>query len=230
MPILGISTCHKYPNYHYDDKKLVEAFQAVEPSIELQAFDWRLWNQEKWYERVSAVLIRSMWDYHEHLEEFVSWLADVQNRGILLINPVEVVLWNTNKEYLFQVQSWGIPIMPSFRVHEHVPYPLVIKPFVSAGSRDTQIVNSDEELHAFYSLHSIDPNTDTRFFKQPFSENVKGEGEWSCLFFGKKYSHTIRKIPKEGEWRVQEEFGGSIKGGRCIGARMGFCRASLPVF
>ena len=45
---------------------------------------------------------------------------------------------------------------------------------------------------------------------QPFRQKIFSEGELSFHFFNGNYSHTVRKIPKGGDYRVQEEHGGTI--------------------
>jgi hypothetical protein len=38
---------------------------------------------------------------------------------------------------------------------------------------------------------------------------VAEEGEWSLVFLGGEYSHAVLKRPAAGDFRVQEEFGGT---------------------
>jgi hypothetical protein len=45
---------------------------------------------------------------------------------------------------------------------------------------------------------------------QPFREKILTEGEFSYHFFHGQFSHAIQKIPKDGDYRVQEEYGGNI--------------------
>jgi len=40
--------------------------------------------------------------------------------------------------------------------------------------------------------------------------SILEEGELSLFFFGGEFSHAIRKVPKPGDFRVQEEHGGEI--------------------
>jgi hypothetical protein len=49
---------------------------------------------------------------------------------------------------------------------------------------------------------------------QEFLEEVQSQGEWSLIFFSGQFSHAIMKTPKPGDFRSQEEFGGSIKNTR----------------
>src|SRR5690606_38082218 len=44
---------------------------------------------------------------------------------------------------------------------------------------------------------------------QQFIREVTTDGEWSLVFFGSDFSHAVRKRPKQGDFRVQIEHGGS---------------------
>jgi hypothetical protein len=44
---------------------------------------------------------------------------------------------------------------------------------------------------------------------QRFINEVLTIGEWSLLFFNNEFSHAVIKLPKVGDFRVQEDFGGS---------------------
>ena len=48
------------------------------------------------------------------------------------------------------------------------------------------------------------------FVVQPFIENITTEGEFSLFHFGDQYSHAIQKVPRRGDFRVQEEHGSQI--------------------
>lgn len=74
---------------------LADALRKAGAEVEILAWDdcsvsWR---------RFDAVLLRSTWDYTERLPEFLSWCehAATQTR---MLNPAEVVKWNTDKHYL----------------------------------------------------------------------------------------------------------------------------------
>ncbi len=44
---------------------------------------------------------------------------------------------------------------------------------------------------------------------QQFQTAVLSEGEWSLVFLGGEASHTVLKNALPGDFRVQEEFGGT---------------------
>lgn len=43
---------------------------------------------------------------------------------------------------------------------------------------------------------------------QQFLPFVNIEGEWSLMYFDRRYSHAVLKAPKTGDYRVQTRFGG----------------------
>lgn len=44
---------------------------------------------------------------------------------------------------------------------------------------------------------------------QPFRPQVTVEGEWSLIFLGGSFSHAVLKTAAQGDFRVQESFGGA---------------------
>ena len=61
---------------------------------------------------------------------------------------------------------------------------------------------------------------------QPFVHTVTDHGEVSLFHFGARLSHAIRKTPKPGDFRVQEEHGGQL---RAIRPEPALCRAAEGV-
>ena len=45
---------------------------------------------------------------------------------------------------------------------------------------------------------------------QPFIDSILDDGEYSLFYFIGEYSHAIQKKPKQGDFRVQEEYGAEI--------------------
>jgi hypothetical protein len=45
---------------------------------------------------------------------------------------------------------------------------------------------------------------------QQFMPQIVEQGEWSLVFFDKQFSHAFLKQPKAGDFRVQNDFGGTI--------------------
>jgi glutathione synthase/RimK-type ligase-like ATP-grasp enzyme len=85
---------------------------------------------------------------------------------------------------------------------------LVIKPAISAAAFQTfkilnNQINEKEEL-----FQQLIKNRD--MLVQPFFETVSEFGEASLMIFDGKFSHAILKKAKEGDFRVQDDFGGTV--------------------
>ena len=57
-------------------------------------------------------VLRSTWDYSLRLQEFLRWVDRASARTTLL-NPANVVRWNTDKHYLAHLARAGVPVVPS---------------------------------------------------------------------------------------------------------------------
>src|SRR5437762_11455387 len=45
---------------------------------------------------------------------------------------------------------------------------------------------------------------------QKFIPEIRTNGEWSFIFLAGRFSHAVSKQPKEGDFRVQQRFGGYL--------------------
>jgi glutathione synthase/RimK-type ligase-like ATP-grasp enzyme len=202
-----ILTSKDLPNLCPDDKNLTKELSRL--SIETQIC---IWNQDIIPDN-SMVLIRTIWDYSLHEHEFKNLLNDFKKRNIICINPIETLLWNMDKTYLKELYDLGASCVPTdilkkFSLeclnHSKVQYPLVIKPLVGGGGLDTFKLDSKE--------HGINLNSliDKDVIVQPFMESIVELGEISFVYFDGKFSHSLLKRAKKGEFRVQDDHGGSV--------------------
>ena len=85
----------------------------------------------------------------------------------------------------------------------------MLKPRISATAYRTQLVTKDDAPAAqmlFDELHR-GPGV----MLQKYIDSITTEGEWSLIFFGGTFSHAIIKQPKPGDFRVQNDFGGTAR-------------------
>ena len=165
---------------------------------------------------VDALVLRSTWDYHLRLPEFLAWVDAVEAAGIPLLNPPGTIRWNVDKKYLLEVEARGVAIVPTRHAARGSGVGLpallrdvgwteaVVKPSVSGGAFETWRAGPSEADAVRFArqLERMD------CLVQPFVPELVSEGEWSLLFFGGAYSHAVVKRPGRGDFRVQEEFGG----------------------
>jgi len=197
-----------------DDKLLVELLKKEGFEIEVLAWD----NDHVAWEQFSQVVIRSTWDYHYRVDEYKAWLARLAQKGISLWNPSEIVTWNIDKRYLLELKDKGIPIIPTVLIEQGQKYDLpiilaqhdwqevIIKPAIGASAY--QIFKAAKENVSSFQLKMDEILLKSAVLVQLFMPQVQTEGEYSFIFIGGRYSHTVLKRPQPHEFRVNGKFGG----------------------
>lgn len=215
MPRIALATSSKYPSLTDDDRLLVQPLrnrksQAV-PAIWDQPRDWSLYD---------AVIIRSCWDYHLQPEKFLNWIASLETARIPVFNSGQIVRWNADKIYLRDLEAKDIAIVPTSwpdstnqislpsRLRELAWPKAVVKPRISATAYRTQLVTADNAASAQPLFENL--LRDHGVMLQKFMDAIR-EGEWSLMFFGGKFSHAVLKKPRPGDFRVQNDFGGTAE-------------------
>ena len=192
---------------------------SIEP---LTALGWQVeavpWRGNPDWNDYDAVYICTPWDYPRHADEFFRVLSAIEASAAVLFNPLSIVQWNIDKSYLLDIAARGDDIVPSI-FPETIDDPerwfeelsadtLVIKPTVGGNAADTFVLRRPVNAGRVAVLQSTFAGRS--FLVQPFIENIQTEGEYSLFFMNGEYSHAIQKIPKQGDFRVQEEHGGDI--------------------
>lgn len=186
-------------------------WSVVEIPWDQPAVDWA---------KFDVVVIRSTWDYQDRPEQFLKVLSEIETNGTPLLNPLSICEWNINKTYLRELESKGIRIVPTEwpdqlnadmlkdYFADFACEKLVAKPTIGANADDTYVLEQTspetwtDALRVFANRPSM---------VQPFLDSIIAEGEFSLFYFGDHYSHAILKTPQSGDFRVQEEHGGTIQ-------------------
>ena len=180
---------------------------------------WDKLNQN--WNNFDLVIVRSTWNYQNHLDEFLNVLRMIDQSKALLLNPLPLIEWNVNKTYLEDLKEDGIPIIPSlffddFDIDEvrnsfntFDSEKVIIKPTVGANADKIMIINKSDNMDTLKKTKDIYKYRS--FILQPFINSIKKDGEVSLIFFNKDFSHALSKVPKKGDFRVQEEHGGTLK-------------------
>ncbi len=149
------------------------------------------WDSETDWDAFDLVVVRSTWDYTERLPEFLAW-ADAVPR---LANAASVIRWNTDKRYLGELATAGVPVVPTTYVTGdwHPPAgEYVVKPTVSAGARDTVRYRPGQEAEARSHAARL-LAAGNGVMVQPYVRAVEQHGETSLLFVDGVFSHAARK-------------------------------------
>ncbi len=207
---IAVVTCN---DPRYLDPELAAVSNALR-AVGLSA-DVVSWDDETDWAAYGLVLVRSPWDYFDRVAEFYEWAASVQ-QVTRIVNPADVIRWNSHKGYLIELGAKGVPIVPTRLIPgesvdvdaqlDECPWgEVVIKPAVDGGARETLRARRDSEdarLHAERLSHTGD------VIVQPFAPAIL-EGERSLVFLGGALSHAVLKVPAQGDYRVQYFYGGT---------------------
>jgi hypothetical protein len=210
-------TCSIKPDFAIDDLPAVELLMSM--AVAVRPLPWDVYSDD--WNSFDLVVIRSCWNYHLYPEEFAQWLDLMESRKVKLLNKAKTVRWNYHKGYLKVLHDKGVPIPPTLWINKGSRANIfeifkqnqwdkaVVKPAISATAHNTFVVSFNsadpEQNHFSELLGHFD------LLVQKFMPEVKQEGEWSLIFFNKKFSHAVIKRPKARDFRVQNDFGGTAE-------------------
>lgn len=208
MKRVALATHSGCPHLTEDDRLLIPALRDL--GIEARPV---VWDEENvgWRE-FDQVIVRSCWDYHLRLPEFLAWITNLESQHVELQNSALLVRWNADKRYLRQVEELGVTIPETCWLNEGEEHSLrtitqawgweraVVKPIISATAYKTRRI----------CLQETDEAVQGPLMVQQFLPEIQEEGEWSLVFIGGDYSHAVRKYPAAGDFRVQTQFGGRV--------------------
>lgn len=163
--------------------------------------------------KFDACVIGTAWDYTDKAENFLSALKRFSEQ-VPLFNPLPAVQWNLKKTYLRELADRGVAVVPTLwrdRADESTigcafaelgVNEIVVKPVIGASAWRQSRIHIGDPLPLAEDL----PPAHTMI--QPFLHAAADEGEFSFLFFDRQFSHCARKIPRDGDYRVQSMYGG----------------------
>jgi len=194
-PRVALVTCAELPDADPDERLVIEPLAARgiradvavwdDPSVDWSAYD--------------LVIVRSAWDYAARRADFLAWAASVPR----LANAASILAWNTDKTYLRDLSRAGLPVIetmwlaPDSTVTLPTSGPHVVKPAISAGSRDTTRYDlGSPEQRALAAGHATSLLAAGRtVMVQPYLKAVDTAGETALVYFDGVFSHAIRKGP-----------------------------------
>ena len=173
-------------------------------------FDWS---------STKSVIFRTTWDYFHRFDQFMEWMEDIRKQT-LLINPYELLVWNIDKCYLRELEKMGLPIPPTLFIQTGEIKSLrqickstswtefILKPNVGGGGRLTYRFTLDtvDKIGTIFKEYI----RQEAFLLQEFQYPILEKGEIALMVFGGKFSHAILKKAKPGDFRVQDDFGGTV--------------------
>jgi glutathione synthase/RimK-type ligase-like ATP-grasp enzyme len=171
------------------------------------------------WSKYRLAVFRTTWDYFDRFDEFTRWFAHVQTQT-KLCNAANIVRWNMDKHYLADLERQGIPVVRTRYLERGSTITLrelleetgwreaVVKPCVSGAARHTYRIDASKVDTVEPIVRGLLENE--AFLLQPFQADIVGKGEITLMVFGGEYTHAVRKVAKAGDFRVQDDFGGTV--------------------
>lgn len=215
MKKIALVTCKSLPNLWKGDKLLISPL--IENGFDIHILPWD--DRHTDWKKFDIVVLRSTWDYHFRIREFLSWIESLKRKRVNLWNKPETVLWNINKKYLLDLEKKGVFIIPTKLIPINSSYKrladsilnagwekMVIKPSYGASAYKIIVLNMSE-LGKYENI--LERNLQqSDLLVQPYIDEIQKKGEYSFLFYGGKFSHAVLKKPAKNDFRTQREFGG----------------------
>lgn len=202
IALVSYSGC---PELTGDDRLLLPALRHLGVEAKCAVWDAPIdWTQ------FDQVVLRSCWDYHLRPNEFLNWIAKLEQLGVPLQNSPSLVRWNADKRYLREMERAGASIPPTAWIEDREEANVqeilaargwesaVVKPTVSASAHNLRRVFKGEQVVRLKGPAMV----------QQFVPEILDAGEWSIVFINGNYSHSVIKRPTAGDFRVQSEYGG----------------------
>lgn len=189
---LRVATCLTLPEPDADEAPLAAALEAAGIAAQLVAWD----DPGADWDAPVPTIIRSTWNYAQHLDAFLAWVERA-SRAAPLLNPPEVVRDNLRKRYLLALRARGVPIVPTTLVERGATTPLpstpvVIKPEIGAGSLGCKVFADGRDG----ADHLRALTAEGAALVQPYVASVDAYGERSLVWIDGDFTHAIRKTPR----------------------------------
>ena len=166
-----------------------------------------------------CVLFRTPWDYFNRYDEFAPWL-ETAGKVTKFINPIEVINWNIDKHYMLELESAGINIPPTVFIEPGDKRSLteitqtldwnefILKPAISGGAWHTYRMNRNNIAEHETIYKELIKNRS--MLVQEYQKSILSDGEVSYMVIGGRFTHAVLKKGKSDDFRVQENFGGTV--------------------
>ncbi|WP_375324549.1 RimK family alpha-L-glutamate ligase [Flagellimonas sp. GZD32] len=193
-----------------------QGLNVVRKSWDDPDFDWST---------TKYALFRTTWDYFDRFKEFSEWLEKA-SKQTQFINSKELIYWNIDKHYLLDLSKAGVTIPKTVFIekgsgsslvdaienaksgHGFTTDIFIVKPCVSGAARHTYKISSNDISKHEAIFEAL--VKEEAMMLQEFQHYIVSEGEISMMLFNGEFTHAVLKIAKPGDFRVQDDFGGTV--------------------
>lgn len=209
----------KEPLFTPDDQLLVDYLREYK-KIDVQPVIWGTDVNE--LKDFDALIIRSTWDYMDSSDtrnDFLQWLTLLGQHNIRVFNNIDIVKWLLDKHYLKDFNSADVKTVPTKYIEKDESCslldvykekgPFVVKPCISAAGKGLKFIENEMTTVEYQKI--IDCELENRSLMiQEYIPEIKSKGEWSLIFYGNEYGHSVHKTAARDSILVQAEKGGKL--------------------
>jgi glutathione synthase/RimK-type ligase-like ATP-grasp enzyme len=209
VPLVLLVTFNLMPDGEPGASALAEPFAAR--GIDIR---WVCWDDPTVdWAAADLVAVRSTWDYHRRLPDFLAW-ARATEAVVPILNGADVFAWNADKAYLVELGA-AVPVVPTVVVDDTGLISgltaalerwrtVVVKPCVGAGGRGVVVADGVDD----WRLFDLAPGP---WVVQPLVASVRTSGETSVYVLAGQAVAQVDKSVAGDEVRVHEMYGGSSR-------------------
>lgn len=212
MKRVGIVSCDKWMGKISEDLKLRDALNEL--GVEAEIVSW----QQSLDKNFDLLILRSAWGYQDDFNNFRKWLLMLDEKGVPLLNDINMILENIQKEKQFNllkknnIETINTYFLKNFETNEKSitkilesefgNKPCVIKPTISGSGNNTYAINCPDEIPnkiLFNEIYNkfkkvLEGNSYCGLMFQPFIPEIIN-GEYSCIFINGVLTHTMLRFP-----------------------------------
>ena len=199
-----LCTCDRWPEPSADLNLAIEALHLIDQDV--VTCPWQSTNPR----HAGALIVPlAAWDYADDPSGFRDWLDRCARAGMRFGNAPNLMKWNMDKRYLCDLAEQGvrvpetIPVLSANEVHEKLLEKGwshgVLKPAIGQSGNGVCIVYSGEKIEEFVRPRIL----------QPWLPQICN-GELSMVFLNSSFSHAVLRLPPQGEWRANSQYGVQI--------------------
>lgn len=189
MKHVALVTCNNFPALSSSDERLVEPLKKEQILVhavpwDKKGVDWSLFD---------GIVLRSCWNYPAKYSLFLDWLTKLEQIYANVWNPVNIMRWNIQKTYLFDLEKRGVHIIPTVVAKKQTksnPYDhssdVIVKPVI--GNMSKGVYRSPKNIETLLKTGD--------YLIQPFMPETLHEGEYRFIFIGGELTHAILKTQK----------------------------------
>lgn len=207
--LVAIVSCDKWKNKSLEDLYLKHSLNKQNCKVDIISWEDKTID----YSKYDLIIIRSIWGFQENKTKFEKWLNMLETQKIKVLNPINVIKNNYDKEIQFDIlnkynietiKTFFLPINKNIKSHildlktnnDLENDLIVLKPTISEGSKDVYLIGDNRyefnniiDINEVYNKYK---NNKSKLMVQPFMKEIF-DGEYSICCINNKITHGIIK-------------------------------------